>query len=170
MGVSAAAYWDDPDRGAGVFYTRGLLGGYMLAIEDFEPIGLWAAFPIATVLSWSLARGLAWAPYHFVDWNYALVFSLVLGAYTLLALVPYVVLTLENDRSSSELAASRACCTCTRCEARAQQPAQGLDYHRAELRARVLADLREGRRPRLAQVENPAVVVDVDPQRRRLRR
>jgi TIR domain len=96
MGVSAAAYRDDPDRGTRVFYTRGLLGGYTLAIEDFEPIGLWAAFPIATVLSWGLARGLAWVPYYFLDWNYALVFWLVLAAYTLLALVPYVVLTLEE--------------------------------------------------------------------------
>ena len=39
--VSGFAYWSDPEEGAKVFYTRGILGGYTLSIADYEPAGLW---------------------------------------------------------------------------------------------------------------------------------
>ena len=80
--MGAAVYWDDPGQGTSVFYLRGLLGGYMLWLEDFEAIGVWAAFPIATVLAWCLARLVAWPPYHYVHWSYDLIFWLVLAGYT----------------------------------------------------------------------------------------
>lgn len=98
--VSAAAYWYDPDRGAPVFYTRGLFGGYTLTFADYEPVGFWATFPIATVVAWMLARGIAWVPYNFWDWNYALIFWIVLAAYTLPALVVYLGLTYDEIETS----------------------------------------------------------------------
>jgi hypothetical protein len=95
-GMGAAAYWNDPGRGVRVFYLRGLLGGYTLAYSTDEPIALWTAFPIATVFSWCLARGVAWPPYHYLNWSYDLIFSLVLAAYTLCALAVFVFFTLED--------------------------------------------------------------------------
>jgi hypothetical protein len=96
IGMGAAAYWDDPRRGARVFYLRGLLGGYTLWFSDWEPIGAWTAFPIATVLPWCVARGIAWPPYHYLQWSYGLIFWLVLGAYTLGALAVYLFFTLDE--------------------------------------------------------------------------
>lgn len=95
IGMGAAAYWDDPSS-ARLFYLRGLLGGYTLWIKDFEPVGLWTAFPIATVLSWCLARGIAWPAYHYLDWSYDLIFWLVLGTYTLVAVFGYLALTFDE--------------------------------------------------------------------------
>jgi len=94
IGMGAAAYWDEPR--ARLFYLRGLLGGYTLWIEDLEPIGFWTAFPIATVLSWCLARGIAWPAYHYLHWSYDLIFWLVLATYTLCAVLGYVFLTTEE--------------------------------------------------------------------------
>jgi hypothetical protein len=94
IGMGAVAYRDDPSRGVWAFYQRGLFGGYTLWLSDWEPVALWTAFPIATVLSWSLARGIAWPPYHYLDWSYNLIFWLALSAYTLFAVVGYVALTL----------------------------------------------------------------------------
>jgi hypothetical protein len=97
IGMGAWAYWDDPSRGTRVFYLRGLLGGYTLWFGTWgESIAAWTAFPIASVLSWTLARGVAWPPYHYLHWSYDLTFGLVLAGYTLTALVVYVALTVED--------------------------------------------------------------------------
>jgi hypothetical protein len=96
MGLSAAAYWYDPERGSSVFYTRGLLGGYTLMFADYEPVGMWAAFPIATAAAWMVARGIAWVPNNFWEWNYGLIFWLVLLAYTVPVFALYSLFTLEE--------------------------------------------------------------------------
>lgn len=89
LAVGAVAYSYDPDRGSKVFYTRGILGGWVLGYEDFEPIGYWAAFPIATTLLWIVARGLAMLAFAYLQWDYMLVFWIVIGVYTLPVLAWY---------------------------------------------------------------------------------
>jgi hypothetical protein len=102
IGMGAAAYRDDPGRGVWAFYQRGLLGGYTLWLSDWEPVGVWTAFPIATVLSWFMARGIAWPPYHYLHWSYNLIFWLVLSLYTLFAVAGYVALTLGETLEPSQ--------------------------------------------------------------------
>jgi hypothetical protein len=100
MGTAAFAYWSDPDRGGIVFYTRGLFGGYTLWLGDYETLGLWAGFPIATAVAWLVARGVAWVPFHFWDWSYGLVFAVVVTIVTLPIMVGYVGFTYEETETS----------------------------------------------------------------------
>ena len=96
VSLSASAYWYDPELGGKVFFTRGVFGGYTLVFEDVETIGIWAAWPIATVVAWFLARIVAWIPSTLWAWSYGLVFWVALGLYTVPVLVFYVLLTVDE--------------------------------------------------------------------------
>jgi hypothetical protein len=96
IGVGAASYWYDPRNGSKVFYTHGLLGGYELYSQSYEPICLWAAWPIATVVGWILARVVAWIPFALWNWSYSLMFWIILGIYTVPTLAAFVYLGAEE--------------------------------------------------------------------------
>ena len=89
LSIGIAAYNYYPARGSKIFYTRGILGGWVLGYEDWEPIGYWAAFPISTAVLWLAARATAMLSFHYLQWNYLLIFWIVLVAYTLPVLVLY---------------------------------------------------------------------------------
>jgi hypothetical protein len=96
VSLSASAYWYDPELTGKVFFTRGVFGGYTLFFQDVEPIGIWAAWPIATVVAWVLARIVAWVTLTLWAWNYELISWLALGLYTVPVLGAYVVLTIDE--------------------------------------------------------------------------
>jgi hypothetical protein len=96
VSLSASAYWHDPDLGGKVFFTRGVFGGYTLFFEDCEGIGIWAAWPIATVVPWVLSRIVAWVTLTLWAWNDELIFWLALGLYTVPVLCAYVLLTMDE--------------------------------------------------------------------------
>ncbi len=96
IALGASAYSYDPELGSKVFYTRGILGGWVLGFEDFEPIGYWAAFPISTAVLWLVVRGLAMLALYFLHWDYLMVFWIVIGAYSLPVLVYYSLMTVEE--------------------------------------------------------------------------
>ncbi len=87
--LGASVYSYDPELGPKVFFTQGILGGWILGYEDFEPIGYWAAFPLSTALLWIVARGLAMLAFYYLQWNYLLIFWIALGIYTLPVLFRY---------------------------------------------------------------------------------
>ena len=86
------AYKYDPEEGSRVFYTHSILGGWNLAIDDWEPIGYWGAFPIATAVLWFVSRIAAMSAFVYLSWNYLLVFCIVISVYT----VPVVLLYLYS--------------------------------------------------------------------------
>lgn len=94
--LSASAYWYDPQLGWKIFFTRGVFGGYTLFFEDYESLGIWAAWPIATLVAWVLARIAAWITLTLLAWNYELITWLVLGLYTIPILGAYVLLTTDE--------------------------------------------------------------------------
>jgi hypothetical protein len=97
ISLSASAYRYDPDLGGKVFFTRGVFGGYTLYFEDIENVGIWTAWPIATIVAWVLARIIAWVALTLWGWNYELISWIVLGIYTVPELGAYVFLTMENN-------------------------------------------------------------------------
>jgi hypothetical protein len=56
--VAAAYYAEDSESAPEIFYSRGLLGGWSLAYNNFElGAGLAGSFPSSLILGWALARG-----------------------------------------------------------------------------------------------------------------
>lgn len=96
VALGAAAYSHDPELGAGVFYTRGIVGGYTLGYTDVEPVGFWAAFPVPTAVLWLASRAVAWLPYHYLRWSYDALFWIGLAAYTLPVLALYAISTADE--------------------------------------------------------------------------
>jgi hypothetical protein len=94
--LGAASYRYDPELGAKIFYKRGILGGWTLGYNDFEPIGFWAAFPLSTGVLWLVARGLAILGFQFLNWDYSLIFWIVFGAYTLPVIIWYSIVTADE--------------------------------------------------------------------------
>ncbi len=100
--VAANFYQDDPESGPGAFYLRGLLGGWSLFGETFEPIaGLLGSFPLSLIVGWSLARGLGHGINHFVPVNYSGIAYLGLAVYSIVVLGMYIIGALDvRDRFS----------------------------------------------------------------------
>lgn len=96
IALGASVYSYDPELGPKVFFTQGILGGWILGYEDFEPIGYWAAFPLSTALLWIVARGLAMLAFYFLNWNYVLIFWIALGIYTLPVLFWYSLIASDE--------------------------------------------------------------------------
>jgi hypothetical protein len=91
----AIFYRFDPRNGSKTFFTRGIFGGWTLGYEDWEPIGYWAAFPVSTSVLWLVAHTLSALAFLFLQWDYMLIFWIVLGAYTIPILISYS--TLNSD-------------------------------------------------------------------------
>lgn len=97
IALGAAYYADDPGRGNRIFYTRGLLGGWILAFEDIEEVdGFAGAFPLNIVVGWTLARGVALGADHFWDIDQIGIFLLILIIWTLVSVAIYAVRTIEQ--------------------------------------------------------------------------
>jgi hypothetical protein len=93
--VSAASYADDPAVGPKVFFLRGLIGGWVLALEDLEPdVGYVASFPFNMIVAWALSRSAAWAGFHFLGASPDMVAYTVLGIYTVPGAAWYLIVSL----------------------------------------------------------------------------
>ena len=56
--VAAAYYAEDSESAPEILYSRGLLGGWSLAYNNFElGAALAGSFPLSLILGWALARG-----------------------------------------------------------------------------------------------------------------
>ena len=96
IGLGAASYSDDPALGSGVFYTRGIFGGWVLGYDDFEPIGYWAAFPLSTGILWILSHIIAMLTMQYFQWNFSVVFWIIIGLYSLPVIIQYVLIAIDE--------------------------------------------------------------------------
>lgn len=97
IALGTVFYADDPGRGNRVFFTRGLLGGWVLAFEDIEEVaGFLGALPINIFVLWSLARGIAMAADAAWDVDQIGIFLLVLIILTLVSVGIYAYHTIDQ--------------------------------------------------------------------------
>jgi hypothetical protein len=97
VALGTVFYADDPGRGTRVFYTRGILGGWVLAFDDVEEgAGFLGAFPVNLIVGWVLARGAAAVADEAWEVDQIGIFVLVLGVLTLVSVVTYALNTIDQ--------------------------------------------------------------------------
>jgi hypothetical protein len=97
VALGTVFYADDPGRGTRVFYTRGILGGWVLAFEDIEEgAGFLGAYPVNIIVGWVLARGAAAAADAVWGVDQIGIFLLLLGVLTLVSLAIYAINTIDQ--------------------------------------------------------------------------
>ena len=84
----ANAYADDPRPGAKVFYTKGILGSW-LVFGDSVVTGVMSAYPLAILLNWGLAR----LAYSLLGGSILILIGLIV--YTVVAISRYVLADLD---------------------------------------------------------------------------
>jgi hypothetical protein len=97
LALGTTFYANDPGRGSRIFYTRGLLGGWVLAFDDVEEVaGFAGAFPINIIIGWALARGVSMAADAFWGVDQIGIFLLVLIIWTLTSVANYAYNTIDQ--------------------------------------------------------------------------